>query len=641
MDKAAGGFMDHDLAQGFRLKDVRVAPATGELAGPGGREQVDPKVMGVLLALARRAGELVSRDALLHTLWPGAVVTDDVLSRCVYKLRVHLLEAGGHPTYKAMIETLPKRGYRLACLPAPADGVFEPADARPQGASGKSRIAVAGMAVLLVIAAATWWTLGARRDSAPAPYAALAAAIPPKSIAVLPFADMSAERDQEYFGDGIAEEILNLLAQSPELKVIARTSSFSFKGSTADIETIAARLGVAHVLEGSVRKFGKRVRITAQLVDARDSSHLWSDTYDRELDDLLLVQTEIASAVADVLKAALLDDGAADRRRPQDSKAYEQYLRARFMFNRRAPGDLLAARETYNRATKIDPAFAPAWVGLAATYIVQSAQGQIPAGEGMALGLAAVERALELDPRLPEAHLRAATLHVMKGNLEAAARHARTAEALDPKNPLLLSMRAGGELDKGDHASAIALLEQVVAVDPLSLVHRVNLASMYFGAGRLEDARNAYQVVRELNPAYTARTDARLGQILVLEGRHAEAVELVDAIPESEGRNMVLAMAGPGLGREAEALAALERLLEANSSEAAFCLADLYAYRGDAEESLRWLAESERRLRAELGPVQSPRRWASLAFTSAFLRPLHADPRWTALLDLAGSFDEG
>lgn len=640
MDKAAGGFMDQDLAQGFRLNEVRVDPVTGELAGPGGHEQVDPKVMAVLLVLARRAGELVSRDELLETLWPGTIVTDDVLSRCVYKLRVHLLEAGGHASYKRMIETLPKRGYRLACPPAMAEGAPEMAPSWPSRAARKGRAAMVAVVVMLVLGAAAWWSLGARKDSAPAPFEAVATEAPPKSIAVLPFADMSAERDQEYFGDGIAEEILNLLAQSPELKVIARTSSFSFKGSTADIETIAARLGVAHVLEGSVRKSGNRMRVTAQLVDGRDSLHLWSQTYDRDLDDLLLVQTEIAAAVAEVLKATLLDGGATEIRRAQDGQAYEHFLRARFLFNRRAPGDMIAARNNYRRAAAIEPEFAPAWVGLAATYLVQVGHGEIPAGEGVAPGLAAVERALELDPRLPEAHLRAASLYSMKGDIETATRHARTAEVLDPDNPLLLSLRSGRELAKGDFATAIGLLERVVALDPLSLLHRGNLANMYFGAGRLDDARNAYLVARELSPAQNDAMDARLARILVLEGRHLDAVQLVEELPDSAGRNVVLAMAWPALGKDAEARAAHEKLVAAASSEAAFCLADLYAYRGDAEESLRWLAESQRRLRAELGTVQSPRRWASLAHTSAFLRPLHADPRWAALLDEAGSFDE-
>lgn len=633
--------MDQEQGQAFRIGAVHVDPMTGELAGPGGREQVDPKVMGVLLMLSRHAGELVSRDALLEALWPGMIVTDDVLSRCVYKLRVHLLEAGGDSSYKRMIETLPKRGYRLACLPAPPDGTPEPGAAWPARASGKKRIAVMGMAVLLVLAAATWWSLAARRDDAPTRSEALATVAPPKSIAVLPFADMSAERDQEYFGDGIAEEILNLLAQSPELTVIARTSSFSFKGGTADIKAIAARLGVAHVLEGSVRKFGKRVRITAQLVDARDSSHVWSRTYDRELDDILLVQTEIAAAVAEVLKAALMDGGTDDGRRPQDSQAYEHFLRARFLFNRRAPGEVLAARENYSRATEIDPEFAPAWVGLAATYLVQLGHGEIPAEEGVAPGLAAAERALELDPRLPEAHLRAANLYSMKGDIEAAKRHARMAEALDPDYPLLLTLKAGGALAKGAYAEAIELLERVVALDPLSFLHREYLADLYFGAGRLDDARDAYQVARELNPANSDALDVRLAGVLLLEERHLDAVELVEALPDSAGRNAVLAMAWPLLGKEAEARAALEGLLDADSSEAAFFLAELYAYRGDAEESLRWLAESQRRLRAELGAVRSPRRWASLAYASAFLRPLHADPRWAALRDEAGSFDKG
>jgi TolB-like protein/DNA-binding winged helix-turn-helix (wHTH) protein len=286
----------HALEQGFQLGELRIDPLADEVTGPGGRERLDPKVMDVLVVLAQHAGHVVLRDQLLAQLWRNAVVTDDALSQCVYELRRHLSQAGGDHKYKALLETLPKRGYRL-------NGEITVAPSQPgnqERTMSNRRLLI--MAALALAAGVLWFTIGhlasgpsTEPDSASANEAA-------PSTAVLPFVDMSAGQDQGFLSDGISEEIVNRLAQVPAMRVIARTSSFSFTGQQAGIPEIAAKLNVTHVLEGSVRRSGDRVRITAQLIEATSNSHLWSDTFDRELGDPFAVQDEIAASVARALQ---------------------------------------------------------------------------------------------------------------------------------------------------------------------------------------------------------------------------------------------------------------------------------------------------------------------------------------------------
>ena len=239
-----------------------------------------------------------------------------------------------------------------------------------------------------------------------------AAAPNEKSIAVLPFADMSAGKDQEYFADGLSEELLNLLAKLPELRVIGRTSSFQFKGRNEDLRVIGEKLNVAHILEGSVRKSGEKVRITAQLIRAADGSHLWSETYDRTLDDIFVVQDDIAGEVVKALKLTLLDTTSVTRSRPVDPEAYNLALQGRFFVERRGQKDL-------ERAVELLPAGARARSELRArpgracreAYARQADSGFVPVADGYRRAREAAEKALALDPQLADAHLAMGWIH--------------------------------------------------------------------------------------------------------------------------------------------------------------------------------------------------------------------------------------
>ena len=273
-----------------------------------------------------------------------------------------------------------------------------------------------------------------------APESVVAAANGDKSIAVLPFANMSDDPSNEYFSDGITEELLNLLAKVPELRVIGRTSSFQFKNKSEDLRVIGEKLGVTNILEGSVRKSGNTVRVTAQLINSSDGAHLWSDTFDRDLDDIFKVQDEIAQSVVETLKVKLLGAALPQRKQPTDREAYDLYLKGRYFYVRLGVDDVGKAEDYFEKAVQLDPQSAPAWDGLAAVYIRQILNGALPPEEGQALVWHALDRAIELDPTLSVTHYRVGFIRmIFDWNWPGAEEAFAKALAIEPNFPDALS----------------------------------------------------------------------------------------------------------------------------------------------------------------------------------------------------------
>ena len=445
-----------------------------------------------------------------------------------------------------------------------------------------------------------------------------------KSIAVLPFVDMSAGKDQEYFADGISEELLNLLAQLPQLRVIARTSSFSFKGKEVDVATIAKTLNVAHVLEGSVRKSGDKLRITAQLIRTSDSSHLWSQTYDRKMIDVFQVQDEIAAAVVLQLKIKLL--GAAPEAKTTDPEAYALFLQARDRYRQYNAVAFEQAIALYKQALAIDPTYAPAWNGLAVVYFGQIDLDLLAADHGLALAREAIRTALEHDPSFAPAY---GTLARFEGFIErdyaAAARHLEQAMALDPTGLEIINDASQVARRLGRLELAIQLGEYQVARDPLSTSGYDALGAAYRWRGQLPESIAAYRKEVSLSPD-AAWAHFVLGSVLLQTGDAEAALAEFRKEPSESFRLTGLAMAYQTLGRKAASDAALAELMKKYMETKPYFIAAAMAYRGDIDRAFEMLDKAERNHDLELG---------SLAVYPAFAT-MHEDPRWLPLLRRLG-----
>ncbi len=615
----------------FQLGELTVDPRAGEARGPGGREKLDPKVMDVLVVLAQHAGQVVLREELLARLWPNVVVTDEVLSRCIYELRRQLSQAGGSERYKEMIETIPKRGYRLIgnVIPAPDPPSTRP-PLRPKWRLPVLIAAATAVALFLIV-------VGQRVTDSPADPHPLPAASAINSIAVLPFVDMSPGKDQGYLADGISEEILNRLAQAENLRVIARTSSFALRDPTLAVAEIAKRLNVTHVLEGSVRKSDNQIRITAQLIAASDSSHVWSETFDRGLGDLFAVQDEIAAAVTTAL-ATTLSRSSPESRPPSNFEAHEKFLQGEFFYYRRSPGDLERSVQNFEAAVALDPGNARSWASLAKAYSMLARETDPPVKSLQVKQGQAAKRAVELDPNLAMAHIRLAEFLEHTGNREQAEEHLQRAKTLDPDDPFFLGHSIQQAIERGDFATAIAIQHRIVARDPLAAVVRGDLAVFLLADGQLDEALSQFRSVQAIHPNTDPNVAIDIVHVLILQGRYDEARLEMALVPEGSQREQGWALLHAATGNTEEADAALKRLLtESDDIMDIVRLAEVYAFRDMSDQAFEVLqgrkTAFERAHGSESGHV-----WY-LQFESRispFLKSLHSDPRWSKFVAVPG-----
>jgi TolB-like protein/Flp pilus assembly protein TadD len=442
---------------------------------------------------------------------------------------------------------------------------------------------------------------------------------------------MSAEGNEGYFADGLSEEILNFLAQSAALRVIARTSSFSFKDRNVDIATIASELHVTHVLEGSVRKSGERIRITAQLVDAGTSAHVWSETYDRDVQDIFAVQRDIAASIAESLHITLTGNDRAASGQTNNSHAFERYLQGRYFFHRRGGAeDLARARSYFEQALTIDPTYARAWVGLAGTYWVASDDPM--SEESLLKWRDAIERALRFAPNLPEAHVRAAQYHWKNGDLPRGDEHFARAQALNPSDLLVLVVSAGHAIVEGRLYEGIAFQRHAVALDPLSASYRGNLGSFLMAAGEWEEAKVELEKAVELS-TLSLEYYAEIAKILIIQQRFEEALTEIDKVPEGRPRLECLALVYHAMGNVVASDAALAKLIalaETSDSDmlVELSIADVYAFRGNRNAAFEWLALAMQQAQQDRGGRAARWMLKEELQLSPFLSSLSADPRW-------------
>jgi len=409
-----------------------------------------------------------------------------------------------------------------------------------------------------------------------------------RSIAVLPFVNMSDDKANEYFSDGISEELLNLLAQIPELRVIGRTSSFQFKNRNEDLREIGTQLGVTNILEGSVRKAGNKVRITAQLISANDGAHLWSESYDRDLDDVFRIQDEIATAVVDALRLELLGNLVTTRDAPPSTAAYDAYLKGLFHHRKLGREDLETALRYFEDALALDPNLAEAWEKKGSVYINQTLGGSLPLAEGLEKARDALRHAIELDPNLPDSHYLNGFLQtVFEWNWDDGMASLEKTLAIEPNHSGALSNLALLYVALNRTDEAIELSEHSIRADPLRIASQHNHGYVYYKSGMADDA------VREFRDSLYFAPDMIRGRFryaLALLANGEPDAALAEAGKEAgeQWRLAGLAIVHGAMGDIEASDAALTELTAQFADDVPYSIAKAHAVRGEVDQAFEW-----------------------------------------------------
>lgn len=616
-------FGDHEL-------DCR----TGELRRRGITLKLQPQPAKVLSILVNRAGEVVTREELAEQVWGSDTYVDfeHGLNFAIRKIRSVLEDDPEQPRF---IETIPKRGYRfiapvkspLARAPAQLEALAPVQFARSRIVRGK--IAYAAAAVALFAIVGLIWYLRTSRAS-------LASAGQIRSLAVLPLRNLSNDPNQEYFSDGMTDELITDLAKAGGLRVISHTSVERYKGTKLPLPEIARELGgVDAVVEGTVLRSGDSVRITAQLIDGRSDQHLWADSYDRSLRDVLSTENEVSQSIAETIKLKLSSEQKAHlaAARPVNPEAHDAYLKGRFFWNQRTEPDLKKAVDSFQHAIAEDPKYAPAYAGLADTYFYLGYfWGHMPPTEAMPLARAAAQKALELDPNSAEGHASLATVELTYDwNFPAAEQELKRSIALNPNNEESHHVYAALLMATGRPDQSIAEVQKAVEVDPVSSSARNFLGLMLVDAGRVDEAIQEDLKTLEIHPvqANLSSTHARLQDSYRSKGLYKEAFEEhiktllasgVDAKEIQRHRRVYAEKGWPGLDQDY-----LKWLLGEWEKDhwhfTAFEIAGSYVSLGNKEQAFTWLNKSFE--------LRSTILWA--LYADPVFASLRSDPRYAEL----------
>ncbi|MFC1702301.1 winged helix-turn-helix domain-containing protein [Pseudomonadota bacterium] len=571
----------------------------------------------VLQALVQASPALISHDDLIDQVWgPKRVITPDNLSQRMKTLRQSLGDDPNQPIY---IEGVRGEGYRLV-----PEVKIQPT--QTSGRSSRRPLSSRLLVSLVVLALALGYIAFDKfvldpveveqlAQSARQEGHAVARSESPddKSIAVLPFVNMSSDEEQEYFSDGLSEELLNLLAKIPELHVAARTSSFSFKGKNLEVTEIASRLQVAHVLEGSVRMHDNQIRITAQLIQADSGFHVWSETYDRQLDNIFDIQEEIAIAVVDALKITLL--GEAPKTRKTDPVAYRLFLEGQYLKRRISRDSLDRAIEAFKQVVEIDPAYVPAWAELADTYIWGGGSGELSPEERTVLADQAIQTAISTDPDYAFAYyVRGISWIFTKHDFNRGIEDFEYALELEPDDAFIVAAIGKGALLTGKFDLAITQYQAALAMEPIVPEFYWFLGTAYLSSGRLDDAEASFRKMSNLSPSQRAKF--ALWETLFLMGE-------IEAAQAESDNSFTRAITHHALGNSAKADEALADLIE---NAGPYSIALVYGYRGDIDKTFEWLDYM----------LENSDYYPTWILTETAFRSIHSDPRWEPFLEKLG-----
>jgi TolB-like protein len=589
--------------------------------------------MQLLQCLAEHAGQVISVEELLDRVWAGIVVTPDSVYHAVASLRRLLGDDTKEPTY---IVNIPRRGYRLVAPVAPwvdAPNVTIQNSLKSSVGSAQAILTVArtgspwlrpAIVLSIVLIVALGYVVVDRFRLSKSvklqnPATATTTAPSDKSIAVLPFTDMSESKDQEYFADGMAEEIIDLLARIPSLTVIGRTSSFHFKGANEDLRIVGKELNVGYVVEGSIRKAGSRIRVTAQLIDTRSGTHRWSESYDRDFGDVLALQSQIATSIARALQLAV---GADDTRPPRllhSMEAYTLYLRGRAAYD--GPRDIPEAQSDYEQALALDPSFLRAAEGLAWMYAYAAVTQEMQSRIAWQYAKDAAEKALLIDEDSAPAHAVLGLMHAeYEYDWDIADAELSKALTLSPRDPVSLDFAARLACHRGRYEEALRRIDASLSVDPLNpRTHRRKGFILYL-AGDDHGAEREFRRSLEIFPTFDWDHNM-LTWILVARGELQAALKESQAEPAVGGKDQGLAIVYHALGRNAESDMALTRLIN-EFPDWPTGAAIIYGYRAEADRAFEWLDRAY--------TIRDPD--LTMWIRSPFFAWLRNDPRYKALL---------
>src|ERR1700746_1039165 len=555
----------------------------------------------ILRILVERQGKIVTRQEIRQILWPHDTVVefDRSINVAMAILRKALTDDADHPKY---IETLARRGYRLIApvewqqsstasqdtLGSPAETlsrVEAPMGEREPGAPkhwGKAAV-VAACAVILVVAGYVTWrhfraTAQARSEKI--------------MLAVLPFENLTGDPTKEYLADGLTEETISELGRlKPEqLGVIARTSVMGYKHKDTRLDQIGRDLSVQYVLENSLRESGNHIRLTSQLIQVKDQTHLWSRDYDYPAKDILTVEDDVAKAVAQEIRLRLTSQQQAELAQAHrlNPAAFDAYLQGYYFFERNTDKDTEMAGKYYERATQLDPSYALAWVGLSRVRKWQAHRGVIPSEEGFRLARESVERALALNPNLAAAHDQMGRIkqQVDFDWAGADASYQRAVE-VEPGNPEVVRMAAASSKELGRFEEALPLARRAVDLDPLNAGSWENLGETEYFMGQLNQALADCKKALELNPDVHPGP-IQLTKIYVMQGRPQDALTEIERVRDEPQRAFLYAIAYYALDRKQESDAALSELITKYQRNT-YRIAEVYAFRNQFDEAFEWL----------------------------------------------------
>jgi len=636
----------------------RVDPELDEISRDGQTIKLEPKMMQLLLCLTANAGQVISVEQLLDEVWKDVVVTPDSVYHAVAALRRVLGDDSKNPTY---IANVMRRGYRLIAPVIPlgtadtltprvqsehltgATQAVTPSAGPPRTQSirtlerrtfGSAILAVLALVLACFIVNRVWiarrstaahFAATVAHEKAQRVTAAPAAAIapPPDSIAVLPFVDLSQEHDQEYFADGMAEEVLDLLTGVPGLKVIGRSSSFQFKGQNQDLRKIGNALGVRYVVEGSVRRSGEQVRVTAQLIDTTDGSHLWSDKYDEPMGNVLTVQDRIAAGLVRALQLSIeADDYAGGRHSFKSGQAYDLYLRGIRAWQTTNKEGLESAVAYFQRALDLDPNAVAAAELLAGAQESLAELSYVAPQEGFERARRSAQHALAMNPQSWEAHLILSGIHlVYDWDWPAAERDAQVALRLQPHDSETLQGLAKVYEALGRWDEGIRLTQAALALDPFDPSLHLILGNFRAATGELGAAEAEVRRMLQISP-FWGEGHYDLGGILLLEGKVQAALAEMQLEQTAWSRYAGLAMVYHAMGRHADSDAALAAVEKGGAQDYASEIADAYAYRGEADPAFKWLERAYHQKDTALYLIK----------TDVFFARLKSDPRYAEFL---------